>query len=632
MNYKGDRNYSWNHSSQQSEYLQQQQPQPQQLYSQHQYSNIPHQYPYENLINASGVPINNTAQQMNFSSSNAAPDPWNWGWEDSSNNSPATSFSANNNVSNDPSSNWNINDSLQEQSTFNSVQNYFQHGSNLTEVKPHQEMHYEVVEQFQSTQQNQVPIAINAHQNFYENDEKPGFNLEKNSEVLNIKSEVEAEDLSNLSLENANEANFHGGEGDFNFEVKSEGAQSYRSSSLSNTSGFKTDRLSPNSSKTPLTTQALRDFCKEKYENGPADLKSRSNTEGLTPQWSVESQMSQDTTSDDISPSLHEGSHSDLSMWDSTPGHQQLDSSQESTLNTSSRPSIQNKDSNNSKKASSPQVQSGENFTKNIEGNFTTDEKNNQQVIQSAVPPPPMTMPPRSGDDSGNNPYSLGQKHSKKGSAPNKNVHQKQPGENFSGNEYTNLVKQMENCSVSKDNSNQQVIPESSLANDRKGNNRGFFTTDNQYGKRTEMSEDAVNQETIPDNEERPDAEEHRKTGTENAEKFSKVSYLYYLLPFYNQVCIYFIKSYLLLRIIFYPLQKSSKAAALSRSQNSFPLGSDNQEIAPRPDRNQYLETGQLEDQLESDSAYNDNEMTSESLPPPGLSRHVPGNYNKILI
>ena len=47
--------------------------------------------------------------------------------------------------------------------------------------------------------------------------------------------------------------------------------------------------------------------------------------------------------------------------------------------------------------------------------------------------------------------------------------------------------------------------------------------------------------------------------------------------------------------------------------------------MTSRPDRNQYLETGQLEDQLQTDYTYNDIELASESMPPPGLSRHVPG-------
>lgn len=52
------------------------------------------------------------------------------------------------------------------------------------------------------------------------------------------------------------------------------------------------------------------------YENGPSV--HRLGTEGLTPQWSIESQMSQETLSDDVSPSLAGGSDADstpLPMW-----------------------------------------------------------------------------------------------------------------------------------------------------------------------------------------------------------------------------------------------------------------------------------------------------------------------------
>jgi len=55
---------------------------------------------------------------------------------------------------------------------------------------------------------------------------------------------------------------------------------------------------------------------------------------------------------------------------------------------------------------------------------------------------------------------------------------------------------------------------------------------------------------------------------------------------------------------------------------------SDNVEVAPRGDRNQYLETGQLADQ-DSPSLNESGVDTDygEALPPPGLSRLVTGQF-----
>lgn len=108
---------------------QMQQPQQQQ---QHQYSNSSNHYQYEDVSNK---PIVFNSSQQNFNNSNpSGGDPWNWDWDDSSNNSPATSFSTNNNFQNDSSWNWNVDDAQGEAITpttavntvYSPVQNYFQ--------------------------------------------------------------------------------------------------------------------------------------------------------------------------------------------------------------------------------------------------------------------------------------------------------------------------------------------------------------------------------------------------------------------------------------------------------------------------------------------------------------------------
>ncbi|EEB14376.1 conserved hypothetical protein [Pediculus humanus corporis] len=586
MNYNAEKNYSWNHPVQQSESYQNQQ-NPQQYQVQ---PGISQQYSFNNSVNVSNPPYYNIEQQMNYQQGNVnSPDPWNWGWDESSNNSPATS--ANNNISNDSRNKWNTSENVQE--TFNPIQNYFQQGSNFTQMMPpEQEMNLNTVENYRNEpllQQNIASAPVEVQQDFYENDEKLSFNTEKNNEILNVKQDVKNEFLNNpMSPGNMNNLNFREGEMNSNFDIKSEETQSFCSNnSLSNNSELKTERLSPDSCKTPLTTQALRDFCNEKYENGPMDSKLFRNSEALTPQWSVESQVSQDTASDDISSSLQEGCASDLSAWDSTSGHHQTnDNTMDNSVNNSPGSTFQNKDVSTIKQPQVPQNQEGSHMGGNsffvkTEENFIAEERPNQQVIVSDSLPPTTTIP-RTTDESGKNPYALKKKFSHKGSNLNNN---------FNSSEPTNLVKQMDACTLSSDNSVNSSFSGNGSVNDRKNDSNVSYQPDQHIAKRDDVGDETVNQETIPDNEERPDVEEHKKPGFKPVVKYPP---------------------------------KNSKTSSLSRSHKPLPVGSDNQEMTSRPDRNQYLETGQLEDQLQTDYTYNDIELASESMPPPGLSRHVP--------
>lgn len=516
MNQKGDKNSSWNHPSQQTHHFHQQN---QQFFNQQQFNSNPNQFTYDSGFQANN-PQYSSGQQMNYADSNeAASDPWNWGWDDTSNNEPGGSFSGNNNVSNDSFSNWNTVETVQDQSSsFNPVQNYFQKESNLAGSK--QDGTFDPNDQYTKEVSNQ-PFAQHMGQNMYENNEKLCTGIEESNERLEMK--LEGGTNENESLENVPDMSFHAGEGDANFDIKSESAQSFHSSSLSNTSEFKTERLSPDPSKIPLTTQALRDFCKEKYENGPLDLKSRSNADGLTPQWSVESQMSMSTVSDDISSFAQEGSHSDLSGWESTPRHYQSnDMSLEGSFNTSPRPG-QIIDSVSHKQAILPlnqNFEASEGEVKRNDESLATEDRLNQQIIHGSGPP--STAPPRkAGDTSGKNPFSLNQKLLKKGalgkSTSNKGV------ENLKENEFGNLAKQMDSCSLSS-NPNQQIISGSSIGVETSTPNLGVYRLDNELVKRGDSVDEVLNQETIPDNEERPDAEERGTGMTDSSVRFQSVS------------------------------------------------------------------------------------------------------------
>ncbi|KAK6641221.1 hypothetical protein RUM44_012930 [Polyplax serrata] len=596
MNHKGDATFSWT-APHQTQYTQGQNPQ--QYHSVYRFDEDPNQYSYGYAVNTANQPPHNTGQQMSFEVSNLGEsDPWNWGWDESSNNSAAASFSNNNNTSSS-SGNWNTDDGVKAQSvvsesiTTNPGQNYFQESSNLPNLE--NDPNFFMNDSVRSDSVMQGDRSFNSmieQQNFHEKESKQNFYSTTNNEMLNIKSKSES--LGTSQVQNVHLANFQGNEFDSNFDIKSEGALSYHSGSLSNTSEIKRETSSPDAVKTPLTAQALRDFCKEKSDNGFFDMKSKNNSQGLTPQWSIESQMSQET-SDDVSPPLEDGSHNDGSMWDTTP-EQPCGNEMSQDSNVDASPSLlnQNMESDNSRKVFPLDDIKNFNVSSNAGCMIEEENCNQQSMPRDGLPPSPV-MPPRSGDKNSVNPYSRGQNQQYKNSAHSKNYYQKATSDTFHGNECGNLVKEMDACNISRNNLNQQIIPTNMLNVDhnspRPQSSQGPFKSNSRPNIQSGMIEDGENQETLPDNEERPD-DENMKPGPERV------------------------------------AVSKGNVKKPSRSHQTHQGGCDNQEIAPCPDRNQYLETGQLADQ--SDSLYIGSELTCEPLSPAGLSRHVPGEIQPV--